>query len=145
MNDAKEIMVRCRAVIVHEGKLLTVRHTGKDFLALPGGHLEFGEGPKECVVREIVEELGIKPVIGRVLCINTFLDGESKQSIEFFFEVTNAAEYVDLESSHRSHAHEIDEYVWVSPGDDVTIKPVEFGTRFKENTYLSDTTVFLKG
>ena len=145
MNSEKVIEVRCRAVIINEGKLLTVRHTGKNFLALPGGHLEFGEGPKECVHREVVEELGIVPVVGRVMYINTFVDGDSKQSIEFFFEIKNSAEYVDLENTHRSHAHEIDQYVWVSPGDDVLIKPLKFGEMFKNNELNSSEVVFLKG
>lgn len=144
MNTEKEIVVRCRGVIVHDEKLLAVRHVGKDFLALPGGHLEFEEDPKDCVVREVVEELGIVPTIGRILYINTYVDEDLKQSIEFFFEVTNSSEYLDLESAHRSHAHEIDEYVWVAPQDDVVIKPLKFGAQFKERTLNSGDTIFLK-
>ena len=136
--------VRCRAVIIHEGKLLTVRHSGKDFLALPGGHLEFGEDPQECIHREVVEELGIEPVIGRVLFVNSFVSA-GVQSIEFFFEVTNAADYLELENTHRTHAHEIDEYVWVSPGDDATIKPTKFAEHFFSGAAMPVQTVFLKG
>ena len=138
------IQIRCRAIIIHEGALLTVRHSGKDFLALPGGHLEFGEDPKECLYREVVEELGIAPEIGRVLFVNTFVS-VGVQSIEFFFEITNAADYLGLENTHRSHAHEIDEYVWVEPGDDVVIRPLKFAEHFLSGATMPDQTVFLQG
>ena len=144
MEDKKEIRVRCRGVIIHEGKLLTVRHTGKDFLALPGGHLEFGEGPKECVSREILEELGVEPEIGSVMYINTFSSSETEQSIEFFFEIKNSADYLNLENAHRSHAHEIDEYVWVDPTDDVEIKPEKFKVIFKSGDLNYGDTIFIK-
>ena len=51
--------VRCRAIIVDNNEMLTVKHVGNEFVALPGGHLEPGESPVECVTREIIEELGM--------------------------------------------------------------------------------------
>lgn len=36
-------------------------------LKLPGGGLELGEGPAECVVREFAEELDVNVKIGRLL------------------------------------------------------------------------------
>ncbi len=129
---------------MHEGRLLTVRHVGKDFLALPGGHLEFGEDVIDCIYREIVEELGIAPKIGRLLFVNTFLDGADRQPTEFFFEILNGADYLNLEGVERSHAHEIEECVWVAPEDDFKIKPEKFGQLFKENKIDFDKTTFLK-
>ncbi|MFT5832123.1 MAG: ADP-ribose pyrophosphatase YjhB (NUDIX family) [Candidatus Paceibacteria bacterium] len=143
MEYTSAIHVRCRGVIINKGKLLVVRHTGKDFLALPGGHLEFGEGPRECVSREILEELGIEPVIGSVMYVNTFTSG-SEQSIEFFFEIKNAADYIDLENTHRTHAHEIEEYVWVQPTDDCNIMPKEFADFFKQGKLNYGDTIFIK-
>lgn len=145
MNPNQEFRMRCRAVIIHDNKLLTVRHIGGNFLALPGGHLEFGEDPKECVFREVMEELGIEPEIGRVVCVNTFVFEETKQSIELFFEIKNAADYLELENNHRSHAHEIDEYVWVSPEDEFEMKPEKFGWLFKEGKLWLDEIIFVKG
>lgn len=127
----KEFEIRCRAVIIHDSKLLTVRHVGKNFYALPGGHLEFGEDPKACVYREVIEELGVVPEVGNLLFINTFKDGINKQPIEFFFEILNASDYLNLDSVHKTHEHEIEEYTWVSPTSDLQILPDKFGQAFK--------------
>lgn len=40
---------------------------GFKMLKLPGGGLELGEGPTECVVREFAEELGVNVKIVRLL------------------------------------------------------------------------------
>ncbi len=144
MDDEIKFVIRCRAVIIYNGKLLTVRHVGKNFLALPGGHLEFGEDPKECVSREVLEELGIEPVIGSLLCVNTFLDGVTCQPVEFFFEIKNAMDYLKIEDLHKSHAFEIEEYVWVSPEDDVLIKPIKFADLFRRGDLLTNEIAFIK-
>jgi 8-oxo-dGTP pyrophosphatase MutT (NUDIX family) len=61
-------------VILHEDKLLVVKHSPEDtFVALPGGHLEWSEDIKECLKREMIEELGVAPEIGRLLYINNLL------------------------------------------------------------------------
>src|SRR3989344_9409000 len=124
MENSKKIIIKVRAIILHEGKLLAVRHPhNTSFTALPGGHLEWGEDIKECLFREIVEELGVKPEIGRLFYINNFKQTDRKQYIEFFFEVKNGKDYLNTEKLARSHANEIAEVVWVSPTDDISIMP----------------------
>ena len=74
MSQDKKIVVRARAVILHEDKLLVVKHSPEDtFVALPGGHLEWKEDIKGCLKREMLEELGVAPEIGRLLYINNFI------------------------------------------------------------------------
>ncbi len=45
--------------VVLRGDRVVLCHNDRDEWELPGGRLEDGESPEECVVREIAEELGI--------------------------------------------------------------------------------------
>jgi 8-oxo-dGTP pyrophosphatase MutT (NUDIX family) len=49
------------------GRILLLRPTYKDFWDIPGGYVEPGESPYAACVREIGEELGITPPLGRLL------------------------------------------------------------------------------
>ncbi|TSC77644.1 MAG: NUDIX hydrolase [Parcubacteria group bacterium Gr01-1014_24] len=141
----KKIIIKIRAIILHQGKLLAVRHPhDTSFAALPGGHLEWGEDIKECLSREIIEELGVKPEIGKLLYINNFTQEDGKQYIEFFFEVKNSKDYLDTEKLIRSHAHEITEVVWVNPNDDIRILPKNLGEDFKLGKVISDEVRYIK-
>ena len=146
MSEIKKFIIRCRAIILHEGKLLLVRHPHyTSFAALPGGHLEWGEGVKECISREIIEELGVKPDIGRLLYVNTFADGENIQPIEFFFEITNGRDYLDVHKNTRSHAHELSEIFWASPTDIIKILPEKLGEDLRAGKLLSHEVRYIKG
>ena len=145
MENEKKIIIKVRGIILHEGKLLAVRHPhDTSFAALPGGHLEWGEDIKECLSREIVEELGVKPEIGRLLYINNFIQTDGKQYVEFFFEIKNGKDYLNTEKLARSHAHEIAEMVWVSPNDDIRIMPKNFGEDFKVGKMISNEVRYIK-
>ena len=139
MSENKKFVINSRAVISNEGKLLVVKHPhNTSFVALPGGHLEFGEDIKECLRREINEELGVYPKIGQLLYINNYIDGNNKQEIQFFFEVTNSDEYKNIENIKRTHAHEIAEILWVKPTDRINILPKQLGEDFKTGNLLSE-------
>ena len=59
------------AVIIEDGLLLLARRGPAETLAgrweLPGGKLELGETPQECLERELLEELAMQAVAGGTL------------------------------------------------------------------------------
>lgn len=59
------------AVIIEDGKLLLARRAPGEKLAglweLPGGKIEPGETPQECLRRELLEELSMAAEVGDVI------------------------------------------------------------------------------
>ncbi len=55
-------------------KILLVKSTYKRFhlWGLPGGSLEYGEHPEKAVIREVLEETGLKICIERFLLVNSW-------------------------------------------------------------------------
>ena len=64
------------AVIEKDGRILIAkrrigdRHGGR--WEFPGGKIDSGETPEECLKRELREELGIEAEIGELLCKTSF-------------------------------------------------------------------------
>jgi 8-oxo-dGTP pyrophosphatase MutT (NUDIX family) len=54
----------------HLGRVMLVVPSYKDHLEMPGGYMERGETPTQAVAREVKEELGIVPPIGRLLAVD---------------------------------------------------------------------------
>jgi len=58
--------VSVKGVAVQDGRVLLLENE-RDEWELPGGKLELGEDPQECVVREISEETGWQVTAGPIL------------------------------------------------------------------------------
>ena len=139
--DNKNIIIKVRGVIIHDSKLLIVKHKQSQFMALPGGHLEYGEDVIVCLKRELIEEFGVEPEIGRLLYINTFK--VNNQYVEFFFEVKNGKDYLNIDGLERTHAHELAEILWISPNSGIEILPKQFNEDFKNNKIFEGETKFI--
>lgn len=139
--DDKNIIIKVRGVIVHDNKLLIVKHVGTDFMAIPGGHLKYGEDITTCLKRELVEEFGILPELGRLLYINTYIN--KNEYVEFFFEIKNGKDYLNIDGLERTHAHELAEVLWVSSDSDIKILPNKFDEDFKNNKIFEGETKFI--
>jgi 8-oxo-dGTP pyrophosphatase MutT (NUDIX family) len=61
-NDVKDVPHRtaCRGIVEKDGKYLVTRLSKYDIHMFPGGGIEDGEEPQDTVVREVLEETGVK-------------------------------------------------------------------------------------
>lgn len=120
--------INVRGIIWQDGQLLTVRHLahtgeGKNFWCTPGGGLDDGESLVDGIKREIIEETGITPQIGRLLFIQQFkphiLNTRGfDEFLEFFYHITNAEDFQTIDLASSSHgAAEIAEWAWRDPTD----------------------------
>lgn len=144
--ENKKIMVSCRGVIVEGDKMLLVenRKNENDFYCAAGGRMEFDENPRQTVEREVYEELGVKPQIGRLLYINTFNDGKT-QVVDFLYEILNYADYKDIEKLNGTHSHELSKVVWLPHSSDAKVLPKQMWQDFKENNLPKDKERYING
>ncbi|MBL7984883.1 MAG: NUDIX domain-containing protein, partial [Flavobacteriales bacterium] len=56
--------IRVYGILVHNGRVLVAdeRIKGAHFTKFPGGGLEFGEGTRDCLIREVREEIGVEAI-----------------------------------------------------------------------------------
>ncbi|MBC7581789.1 NUDIX hydrolase [Aeromicrobium sp.] len=124
---------RVRAVVRRGDTILLVRHNNPaggsyDSWALPGGGIEDGENLTDALQREIIEETGVVPVIGDLLVVHQFKHSGMYEGPEFFFEVTNAEDYLQIDLSKTTHGQlEIAEIGFFDPSTLSTLRPEFLG------------------
>lgn len=75
------------ALFVDEaGAILMLRPTYKSYWDIPGGYVEPGESPRAACVREVREELGISPRIGRLLVVDWAPNDDEGDKLLFVFD-----------------------------------------------------------
>ncbi len=120
-----ERRIGVRGIAYQNGKLLSVLHKDHDgnpvdFWAIPGGGLDSGESIEACVQREMIEETGIAPKVGRLLFVQQFLfptrTGELREQLEFFFHLENPNDYATVDLTTTTHGvQELADITWIDP------------------------------
>ncbi len=81
---------RVRAIVIHGGKVLLIQRIkeNEEYWVFPGGGVEeTDENIEDALIRECMEELGIKVKVGRLFCSNQIeLQGKGRREIFFFCE-----------------------------------------------------------
>ncbi len=80
------------------------------FSKFPGGGLEFGEGPEECVIREFMEETGLQVNIIRHFYTTGFFQRSAfkatDQLVSIYYEVGTDTAMTELDLSLRDFGPE---------------------------------------
>ena len=69
--------------LARRGDEVLLVHTAADTWWLPGGGVEFGESPKECLVREFAEETGLDVKVGQVRAVVSDVADVHEESVRF--------------------------------------------------------------
>ncbi|MEU4329037.1 NUDIX hydrolase [Nonomuraea dietziae] len=79
-----------------QNRVLLVVPSYKDYRDIPGGYVEVGETPAEAAAREVQEELGISPPIGRLLVTDWAPNESEGDKLLFLFDGgVLSSEYLD--------------------------------------------------
>jgi len=123
----QERRVAVRGIIFKDGKLLcqkltAYRRNDRDFWCTPGGGLDMGELLEDGLKRELIEETGIEPKIGRLLFMQQFTEDGKKEQMEFFFLIENPEDYEVIDLAATSHGVEEVELVeFIDPKQHVVL------------------------
>ena len=92
--------VRVYGALIIDGKILlsTESHKQITFTKLPGGGLEFGEGLRQCLEREFLEEFELPIIVGEHIYTTDFFQrsafNENEQVISVYFRVSATQKYI---------------------------------------------------
>lgn len=124
--------IAVRGIILKDGKLLGVRlkkykgkatDDGQDYWCTPGGGVDVGEPLIPALERELIEETGVKPIVGKLLYIQQF-QHKDWEHLEFFFHILNGGDYEHINLAATTHgAIEIAEINFIDPAAH-TVLPV---------------------
>ena len=139
--------VNVRGIIFINGKLLLTKFRQSDdsesaHWGTFGGGLDIGESLAQGLHREMIEETGIAPKIGKLLFIQQFED-EEKEYLEFFFNIENIEDYevVDLEATSHGIL-ELTTWAYVDPKE-AHVLPAFLSSVDIEKAIHSDQPVFI--
>ncbi len=119
--------VAVRGLIIKNNTVFAVRHkhdydTSNSFWCTPGGGLDPHESLIDGVTRELIEETGVTPKVGKLLLVQQFpitpvhADTGNDEELEFFFHIENPDDYETIDLSTTTHGHaEIEEYGFIDP------------------------------
>lgn len=142
------LRVVCRTIVLDQetAHVLLVRNKGETFWYAPGGGWDHEkESIKECLIRETLEETGIKTHPLRLLYVQEFRPGNRDEHLELFwlaFLIGPAA----LGEIHDEHGV-VEEARWFSKDElrDIKVFPEKLKDRFwyELSDVLSSPNVFL--
>ncbi len=134
------INIRVGAIILKDGRFLMVRNDLSDYFYSVGGRIKFGETAEEAILREVLEETGVKMEIDHLGFVmeNYFIGdspakmGKDIYELGFYFYMKVPENFEPVCGSITEDGQT--EYLeWVSPDEPRTIFPAFFRTELDIN------------
>lgn len=82
-TDDQRFNYRVCAMMISDGKILSMRDERSPYFYLPGGRVTMGETAEHAVIREVQEEIGITPEIVRPLWLNQAFFTEDVDNLRY--------------------------------------------------------------
>ncbi|MFC8518181.1 NUDIX domain-containing protein [Streptomyces sp. NPDC057257] len=98
-----------------DGRVLMVEPTYKKYWDIPGGYVEVGESPLQAAVREVGEELGITPPLGRLLAVDWAPSDAEGDKVLYLFDGGHLTP--EVVAGVTLQADEIKSFKFLSPGE----------------------------
>ncbi len=130
--------IRVGAIIMQDRKILMVGNERADYLYSVGGRIKFGETAEEAIVREVLEETGVKMEVDRLGFVHEnyfYGDAPSKQGklvyeISLFFYMKVPSDFAPVSVSFTEDNSK--EYLrWVSLDENGKMYPGFFRTELR--------------
>ncbi len=139
--DGGILNIRVGGIIMRDGKLLMVGNDRSDYLYSVGGRIKFGETAEEAIVREILEETGVKMEIDRLGFVHeNYFYGDAPANfgkliyeISFFFYMKVPQDFAPIsESFTEDQSREF--LKWVCLDEKIKMYPTFFKTELRKSS-----------
>ena len=115
--------ITTRGIIYKNGKIFAQKlkrgEGTTDYWCTPGGGLDPSESLHDGLVREMIEETGIAPEIGKLLYVQQYREENGREYLEFFYHVTNVDDYETIDLASTTHGEiEVAEYGFIDPAQE---------------------------
>ena len=91
--------------LVRQGKILLMRRAGSGYadgrLGLPAGHVDLGETPTACAVREVAEELGLVLDPAELRAGGTMFRNSQEPRVDLFFTTRSWDGAPEIREPHK--------------------------------------------